>query len=161
MSDCGKQNFSWSLSIANAHLCCSVNNVVLFRSLSLSVVRPKAVHIGLKKKRKFLPPAYGVRGKVIFILGNVCLFTIPRNRLRLDRLCSGRCVSFGFPQEDFLVLDADLLFFDLFFIVLCSFSLSLLFSLCVNNSLIFIVTSVSAFDRMHMSMDTFNNVSRS
>ena len=24
-----------------------------------------------------LPPAYGVRGEVIFILGNVCLFTTP------------------------------------------------------------------------------------
>ena len=33
----------------------------------------------------FLPPAYVVRGKVIFILGNVCLFTlegggVPRSR---------------------------------------------------------------------------------
>ena len=35
-------------------------------------------------KIRFLPPAYVVRGKVIFILGNVCLFTfeggVPRSR---------------------------------------------------------------------------------
>ena len=36
----------------------------------------KHISLPLNVRQPFLPPAYVVRGKVIFILGNVCLFTI-------------------------------------------------------------------------------------
>ena len=52
---------------------------------------------------QLLPPAYGVRGKVIFILGNVCLFTTPSGT-GYAWLSDGRYASCGFRWRTFLLI---------------------------------------------------------
>ena len=43
-----------------------------------NVIFPSGISLAIfQNVKSLLPPAYGVRGKVIFILGNVCLFTTP------------------------------------------------------------------------------------
>ena len=49
----------------------------------------------------FLPPAYVVRGKVIFILGNVCLFTIGRGGYPIPGLDGGG--EGGYPIPGLMV----------------------------------------------------------
>ena len=69
-----------------------------------SDVRDKDEGIG-----EFLPPAYVVRGKVIFILGNVCLFTIgggipcPRSDGGGGYPIPGQMVEEGTPSQVWMV----------------------------------------------------------
>ena len=80
----------YCLRLKEILICLTSEKTCAFKSI-IPAVRPwihqpikiYAYNSGDSEKNSFstvtinlLPPAYGVRGKVIFILGNVCLFTL-------------------------------------------------------------------------------------